>query len=105
MSGLSMIRHKFNAKPTVCDGISFGSKKESKRYVELKQLQSSGEVLFFLDQVPFRLPGGVKYRCDFLVFWADGYVTVEDVKGMRLPLYEAKKKIVESLYPIEIKEI
>lgn len=100
-----MIRHKFNAKPTEIDGIKFGSKKESKRYQELKILRDSGEVLFFLDQVPFRLPGNVKYRCDFLVFWRDGTVTIEDVKGMKIEPYPTKKKILEALYPIEITEI
>lgn len=87
------------------DGLKFGSKKESLRYQGLKLLKKTGDVLFFLRQVPFDLPGGIKYRADFLVFWADGNVTVEDVKGMRLPAYIAKKKQVEALYPIEIKEI
>ena len=100
-----MIRHKFNAKPTELDGIKFSSKKEAKRYQELKLLQSNGEVLFFLDQVPFRLPGGIKYRCDFLVFWKDGTVTIEDVKGFVTDMYKTKKKMVEALYPIEITEI
>lgn len=100
-----MIRHKFNAKPVTIDSIRFSSKKEAKRYQELNLLKSTGEVLFFLDQVPFRLPGGVKYRCDFLVFWADGTVTIEDVKGMKIEPYPTKKKILEALYPIEITEI
>jgi len=99
------IKHKFNAKPQIYEGIKFASKKELKRYKELKLLQRSGEVLFFLRQVPFHLPGGVKYVCDFLVFWADQNVAFEDVKGMRTAMYIAKKKIVEALYPIEIQEL
>jgi hypothetical protein len=58
-----------------------------------------------LRQVPLHLPGGVKYVCDFQVFWQDGHVSFEDVKGMKTPLYIAKKKIVEELYPIQIQEI
>lgn len=100
-----MIRHKFHAKPTECDGIHFSSKKEAKRYTELKLLQNTSEVLFYLRQVPFHLPGNVRYVCDFMVFWANGEITIEDVKGMKLPLYEAKKKILEATYPIEITEI
>jgi hypothetical protein len=100
-----MIRHKFNAKQTVCDGIKFSSKKEAKRYEQLKKLQSTGNILFFLDQVPFRLPGGVKYRCDFMIFWEEGTVTIEDVKGFRTETYIIKKKMVEDLYSIEIMEI
>ena len=40
-----------------------------------------------------------------MVFWADDSVTMEDVKGLKTPMYIAKKKIVESIYPIEIIEI
>lgn len=95
-------RHKFNAKPTVNDGIRFDSKKEAKRYEQLKLLQHDGEVLFFLRQCPFHLPGGVRYVVDFAVFWSDGHVSFEDVKGMQTPMFKAKKKQVEDLYPIEI---
>lgn len=100
-----MIRHKFNAVKAVRDGITFHSKKEAKRYDELVLLKASGEVLFFLRQVPFHLPGNVKYLCDFMVFWADGTASVEDIKGMKTATYIMKKKMVESLYPIQIKEI
>ncbi len=100
-----MIKHKFKAKPQEYEGIKFASKKELKRYKELQVLQRCGEVLFFLRQVPLRLAGGVKYICDYLVFWANEDVTFEDVKGMRTPMYTVKKKLVESTYPIKIKEI
>lgn len=100
-----MLKHKFGAIRTELDGIKFGSKKESKRYQELLYLQKTGEVLFFLRQTPFHLPGNIKYLCDFVVFWKNGDITFEDVKGMKTPMYTLKKKQVEALYPIEIKEI
>ncbi len=100
-----MIKHKFKAIPTNYDGIKFGSKKEQKRYAQLILLEKSGELLFFLRQVPFHLPGNVKYVCDFMCFWKDGSVTIEDVKGFKTEMYKAKKKIVEATYPIEIMEI
>ncbi len=100
-----MIRHKFNAKPTELDGIRFSSKKEAKRYSELKLLQKSSEVLFFIRQVPFHLPANVRYVCDFMVFWTNGEVTIEDVKGMKTDMYIVKKKILEDMYPIKITEI
>ena len=102
---LIMIRHKFHAKPTTVGDHKFGSKKEAKRYQELLLLKSSGEVLFFLMQTRFDLPGGVIYRCDFMVFWRDGEVTIEDVKGMCHETYIVKKKILEATYPIMITEI
>lgn len=100
-----MIKHKFRAKPQEYDGIKFASKKETQRYIHLQNLQKSGEVIFFLRQVPFHLPGGVKYLADYMVFWKNDTVTVEDVKGLKTPMYIAKKKIVEVTYPIEITEI
>lgn len=100
-----VLKHKFRAKQTTIDDIKFASKKEARRYTELVNLQKSGEVLFFLRQTPFHLPGGVKYVCDFTIFWQNGEVTFEDVKGFKTETYKMKKKLVESLYPIEIKEI
>jgi Protein of unknown function (DUF1064) len=101
----AILRHKFNAKPQECENIKFASKKELKRYLELQALKRLGEVIFFLRQTPFHLSGGVKYVCDYLVFWKDGEVTIEDVKGMRTDMYKLKKKQVEALYPITITEI
>ena len=101
-----MIRHKYHAKPSVNNGIRFDSKKEAERYNTLELLRSAGEVLIFLRQVPFHLPGGVRYVCDFMVFWADGSVTFEDVKGFRTESYKAKRRMVEDIYaPITITEI
>ena len=99
-----MIRHKFNAVRTEIDQMKFDSKAEGKKYKELVARREAGEILFFLRQVPIHLPGGVKYVCDFLIFWADGTVTFEDVKGMRTSMYILKKKQVEALYPIKIIE-
>lgn len=99
------LKHKFNAARSEFDGIKFPSKKERLRYCQLKELQRLGDIIFFLRQVPFHLAGNVKYLCDFLVFWANGDITFEDVKGMKTPLYTAKKKMVEASYPILIKEI
>jgi hypothetical protein len=81
------------------DGIKFPSKAEARYYAYLKAQQASGEVVGFLRQVPFYLPGGAKYVCDFQVFYADGRVAFIDVKGMRTRNFDSKKKIVEALFP------
>lgn len=75
---------------------------EAAYYSRLKLLQQSGEVIFFLRQVPFHLPGNVRYVVDFIEFWSDGTVKFIDVKGMDTPLSIAKRKLVEAHYPIEI---
>ncbi len=96
------VRHKFNAQPVEFDGIKFPSKREGKRYNALKMLQLCGEVVFFLRQVPFHLPGNVVYRCDFQVFWADGHVGFEDTKGFLTAAFKRNMKQVQAMYPIKI---
>lgn len=99
------LKHKFNAKRVTVDEIKFASKREAKRYLELKTLQNANEVLFFLRQVPFHLPAHIKYLLDFMVFWKNGDITFEDAKGMKTAIYILKKKQVEELYKISITEI
>lgn len=97
--------HKFRAIPTELDGIKFASKAEARYYATLKLRQAAGEVVFFLRQVPFHLPGGVKYVADFLEFHADGSCHVVDVKGMETAAFKAKRKQVEALYPVRIEVV
>lgn len=108
MSGLfnppagRVVRHKFHAKPVERDGIRFDSKGEAKLYDQLKLQQKSGEVLFFLRQVPIHLPGGTKLVVDFLVFYLNGTARFLDFKGMETDAFKIKQREVEALYPIEI---
>lgn len=99
------VRHKFNAIRTIQDGITFSSKKEAARYRDHKLAQQAGVLVFFLRQVPFYLPGGVRYVVDFVLFYANGEVVFEDVKGFKTPEYKTKKRLVEALYPITIREV
>lgn len=96
---------KHRNKPTERDGIRFDSKLEADYYDFLRVLRAAGEVLYFHRQVPIELPGSVKYRVDFLVFWTDGAVTYDDPKGKITPMFRDKKKMVEALYPITIRVI
>jgi len=100
-----MMRHKFHAKSTECDGIKFASKAEARYYGQLKLRQRAGEVVFFLRQVPIHLPGEVRYVMDFLVFESSGEVRMVDVKGMETEVFKAKKRMVEALYPITIEVV
>lgn len=93
------VRHKFHAVPTEVDGIRFDSKAEARYYLYLKAQQADGEVVGFLRQVPFHLPGGVRYVCDFQAFMADGTVRFIDVKGMETPAFKAKIRQLKALYP------
>lgn len=96
---------KYRNVRTVIDGIPFASKREATRYEVLKLLKRAGEVKWFIRQPSFDLPGGVKYRADFLVLWDDGHVTVEDAKGMRTDVYQLKKRQMLAVHGIEIVEV
>lgn len=98
-------RHKFGAKRVECDGIKFSSIKEKNYYFHLKLRVKTGEVLFFLRQVPIHIGAASKYVVDFQEFHADGTVHFIDVKGMKTPMYKLKKKLVHEQYPIELEEV
>lgn len=96
------LKHKYKAVRCEADGIKFPSKLERAYYYHLKRLQGLGEVVFFLRQVAFDLPGKIRYVCDFQVFYANGDISFIDTKGRDTPMSIAKRKMVEDLYPIEI---
>ena len=108
-------RNKYGAVKTEVDGIKFDSKAEAKRYKELKLLEKVGEITDLELQVRYDFEiNGVKlgfYKADFVYFvrlassLAESYGhTVEDVKGMKTPVYNLKKKLMLALHGIEILE-
>ena len=98
-------RHKFNAVRTEVDGINFDSKLEAGYYSHLKLLVRTGEVIFFMRQPVFHLPGKTRYSADFQVFYSDGSVAFIDVKGQETKEFIRAKKQVEALYPVIIEVI
>lgn len=101
---------KYGNKKTVVDGITFDSKKEAARYQELKLMEKSGLILGLDLQTPYPIyVKGKKictYKADF-TYCVKGVseVVVEDVKGVRTPLYRLKKKLVEALHDVTITEV
>lgn len=100
---------KYHAIPTEVDGIRFHSKKESRRYSELKLLESAGEIKSLQLQFPLVCyVDGSKictYYADFKYF--DNAVNDwvhEDTKGVKTSTYRLKKKLVKALFGIEILE-
>lgn len=94
--------HKFKAKAVEDAGHRFPSTLEWKYFKHLELLKKAGEVIFFLRQVPFHLPGGVKYVVDYQIFNRDGSIQFVDVKGVETSEFILKKKMVEDLYPVTI---
>lgn len=90
---------KYHNTPTEIDGIRFDSKAEAGRYLTLKALKASGNILWFSRQPSFLLPGGVRYMPDFLVCDAAGLIWAEDVKGVETEAFKIKKKLWEDAFP------
>lgn len=102
-------KSKYHAKKTVVDGIKFDSKKEAKRYLELKAMEKVGSIKNLQLQVPFILiekskyGRSIKYVADF-VYNRNGSKVVEDVKGVKTPVYKLKKRLMAEKYGIIVLE-
>lgn len=105
-------RSKYHAVRSVdADGLKWDSNAERKRWGELQFMLKAG-LIRLLERQP-RFPMEVKegvfvgtYVADFRYKRvADSEWVIEDVKGVKTPLYKFKKKIVEALYAFKITEI
>jgi hypothetical protein len=108
LPGGSAKRSKYGAKRTTVDGVTFASKREAKRYGELKALQDAGVISRLELQPAFPLVVaevvvGV-YKADF-AYVENGRRVIEDVKGVRTPVYRLKKRIVEAYHKVTIREV
>jgi len=99
---------KYRNVKTESSGIVFDSKKESKRYEELKLMERAGEIRNLTLQPKYPIiVEGIKicvYRADFTYQTKQGQTVVEDVKGIRTQAYGIKKKLMRAVYSIEILE-
>ena len=105
---------KYRAKQVTLDGIRFPSKLEGARYLQLKLLQSAGKI-WDLKVHPRKYPLIVcetivaHYIPDFEYSECDERgekrQIVEDVKGVRTPVYRLKKKMFEAQYGKQIREM
>lgn len=127
--------NKYHNRKVIVDGIAFDSKKEARRYQELKMLQDAGEISRLERQVKFELipeqrawtneiyengrkkgcfkkgkllERKVEYVADF-VYMKDGEVIVEDVKGYRdggaYRVFVIKRKLMLYRFGLKVIEI
>lgn len=116
---------KYNSHKTIVDGIEFDSRKEAKRYKELKMLESAGVIFKLRLQVPFELvpaiyeqtrevytkgirkgqpkqgrciERAVTYIADFVYQEQSGRWVVEDTKGFRTKEYIIKRKLMRYMH-------
>lgn len=104
-------RTKYGAERTEIDGIIFDSKREADRYCELKLMERAGEIKDLRLQVPFVLipkqngERAITYRADFVYMDRKGHKVVEDAKGVRTEVYKLKRKLMQYMHGIKIKEV
>lgn len=104
---------KYGNKKTEVDGITFDSQAEARRYKALKLLERAGEIQSLELQPVYELVPSVtlygrkrtavRYKADFR-YINNGQTVVEDVKGMRTPVYNLKRHLMKAVHNIEIKE-
>ena len=111
---------KYRNKKVLADGIAFDSKKEARRYQELKLMEDAGVISRLERQVKFDLlpnqkdPDGkvierkVQYIADF-VYEKNGKIIVEDVKGYRdggaYRVFVIKRKLMLYRFGLHVIEI
>jgi hypothetical protein len=100
-------RSKYGAKKTVVDGITFDSMAEAARYGALRIVQAAGLIKDLRLQVPYVIVVNGKKICRYVadfVYIENGKEVVEDVKGMKTPVYNLKKKLMEAVFGVVILE-
>lgn len=109
-------RSKYHSKKVTVDGITFASRKEARRYQELKLLERAEEISGLELQKRFvlipaqRVNGKVveracNYVADFCYKDKTGEIVVEDTKGVKTKDYIIKRKLMLWRHGIRIGEI
>lgn len=107
--------HKFGAKETRVDGISFPSRREAEVYQRLKPLAEAGEITEFKvgarsrAAIQLALTVNGKHICyyvpDFTYRDADGKLHIVDAKGYKTAVYRLKRHLVKACLGVEIEEV
>ena len=120
--------NKYHAEKVELDGEVFDSRKEARRWQDLRLLEKAGEISDLRRQVKYTLiptqreaptftktgkekPGRVierevSYVSDFTyIDNRTGETVVEDVKGFRTEVYRIKKKLMLYVHGIRVTEV
>lgn len=100
-------RSKYGAVRTVVDGVSFASKREARRYSELKLLERAGEIDELKLQPRYPLIVNGQKVCTFVADFAyrQGPLyqpVVEDCKGVQTDVFRIKRKLMAACLGIEV---
>lgn len=122
---------KYGSRKQTVSGITFDSRKEARRFQELRLLEQAGEISDLRLQVKFQLippqrapsfevyksgpnkgrrkPGKLlEHECSYIadfVYIKNGETVVEDSKGFKTDVYIIKRKLMLERYGIQIREV
>ena len=103
-----------NKKTTTADGVKFDSRAEARRWSQLSELMSLGEISDLRRQVAYELVPSVRfadanrakpairYVADF-VYVEKGAEVIEDVKGVLTPEFKLKRHLMKALLGLEVR--
>ena len=108
------MKPKYHSRKITKDGVTFDSVREYRRWVELSLLERAGKISKLQRQVKYELiptqrvngkvvERPVTYVADF-VYQENGQIVVEDSKGFKTKDYIIKRKLMLSVYGIQIRE-
>ena len=108
-----IVNNKYHNIPTkTADGILHDSRKEARRWCELKLLEKAGKISDLDRQVKFELipkqdgERACHYVADFVYHDTEtGEKVVEDTKGKKTKDYVIKRKLMLYIHGIKIREI
>lgn len=98
---------KYHAIKTTIDGITFASRAEAERYQVLKIIERAGHITDLTLQPKFPVVINGKKVCIYVAdfqYVENGKTVVEDVKGVKTPVYQLKKKLIKAVYGFDILE-
>jgi len=106
-------QNKYHAEKTAFSGSKFDSQKEAARYAELCLLLRVNEISDLRTQVRYELipkqegEQAVYYVADFVYKDKQGNTVVEDTKSeaTRTPVYVVKRKLMQYVHGIKIREL
>ena len=102
-------RGKYGNRKVTVDGMKFDSRHEANYYFSvLLPRRMAGELVLLARQVPFDLPGGIRYIADFVTVDTEGRVEVIDAKSAitkKNRTYINKKKQMRAVWRIDILEV
>lgn len=108
---------KYGARKTVIDGITFDSRLEANRYLDLRAMLAAKQISDLEFQVPYvlapkvklhgdkRARPAVRYLVDFRYRTRLGTLICEDSKGMDTPMSRLKRHLLKTVHGIDVRII